>query len=113
LGTCGLTATLLVDLKVENAIFSLLGVNRGEFHLIRRSNARYDIQILFRPLYSGIEGKLFPEIAWVLGTTDKTLIFGNTVPLVFPLKSYLQLFSKLMRPITFFFCVPKKESQLT
>jgi len=36
----GLTATLLADLKVENAIFSLLGVNRGEFHLIRRSNAR-------------------------------------------------------------------------
>ncbi|KAJ7145965.1 P-loop containing nucleoside triphosphate hydrolase protein, partial [Mycena epipterygia] len=46
-------------------------------------------QILFRQLYSGIEGKLFPEIAWVLRTTHKTLIFGNTVPLVFQLKSYL------------------------
>ncbi|KAJ7440754.1 P-loop containing nucleoside triphosphate hydrolase protein [Mycena latifolia] len=78
----GLTATLLADIKVEN-------VNRGEFHLIRRSNARYDIQILFRQLYSGIDGKVFPEIAWVLRTCDKTLIFGNTVPLVFRLKSYL------------------------
>ncbi|KAJ6475854.1 P-loop containing nucleoside triphosphate hydrolase protein [Mycena vulgaris] len=84
----GLTASLLADSKVENAIFSLLGVNRGEFHLIRCSNARYDIQILFRQLHSGIDGKVFPELAWVLGTTEKTLIIGNTVPLVFRLKSY-------------------------
>ncbi|KAJ7788624.1 P-loop containing nucleoside triphosphate hydrolase protein [Mycena olivaceomarginata] len=85
----GLTATLLADLKVENAIFSLLGVNRGEFHLIRRSNARHDIQILFRELYSGIDGRSFPEIAWVLKNTDKTLIFCLTISLVFRVKAYL------------------------
>jgi hypothetical protein len=27
----GLTASLLADLKVQNSIFALLGVNRGEF----------------------------------------------------------------------------------
>ncbi|KAJ6535894.1 P-loop containing nucleoside triphosphate hydrolase protein [Mycena sp. CBHHK59/15] len=85
----GLTATLLGDPKVQDAIFALLGVNRGEFHLIRRSNARHDIQILFRQLYSGIDGRLFLEIAWVLKNSDKTLIFGSTVPLIFRLKSYL------------------------
>ncbi|KAJ7736374.1 P-loop containing nucleoside triphosphate hydrolase protein, partial [Mycena maculata] len=85
----GLTATLLADPKVQNAIFSLLGVNRGEFHLIRRSNARHDVQLLFRQLYSGIDGHSFPEIAWVLDTRDKTLIFGNTIGLVHHLKSYL------------------------
>ncbi|KAJ7767927.1 P-loop containing nucleoside triphosphate hydrolase protein [Mycena maculata] len=85
----GLTATLLADPKVQNAIFSLLGVNRGEFHLIRRSNARHDVQLLFRQLYSGIDGHSFPEIAWVLDTRDKTLIFENTIGLVHRLKSYL------------------------
>ncbi|KAJ6448768.1 P-loop containing nucleoside triphosphate hydrolase protein [Mycena sanguinolenta] len=59
----GLTATLLDDTKVADAI-NMLGVNRGEFHLIRRSNARHDIQILFRTLHSGIDGVNFPELAW-------------------------------------------------
>ncbi|KAJ7430966.1 P-loop containing nucleoside triphosphate hydrolase protein [Mycena galericulata] len=85
----GLTATLLADPRVQNAIFALLGVNRGEFHLIRRSNARPDIQMLFRQLYSGIDGRSFPEIAWALNTNDKTLMFGSTIGLVHRLKAYL------------------------
>ncbi|KAJ7613611.1 P-loop containing nucleoside triphosphate hydrolase protein [Mycena polygramma] len=85
----GLTATLLGDTKVADAIFSLLGVNRGEFYLLRRSNARHDIQILFRTLVSGIDGLYFPELAWVLKTNDKTLIFGATISLVFRIKIYL------------------------
>ncbi|KAJ7301700.1 P-loop containing nucleoside triphosphate hydrolase protein [Mycena albidolilacea] len=85
----GLTASLLADPKVQNAIFATLGVNRGEFHLIRRSNARHDIQFLFRRLHSGIDGRVFPEIAWVLNNRDKTLIFGTSISLVHRLKSYL------------------------
>ncbi|KAK6988782.1 ATP-dependent DNA helicase Q1 [Favolaschia claudopus] len=85
----GLTASLLADLEVQNSIFALLGVNRGEFHLIRRSNARHDIQFLFRQLHSGIDGTMFPEIAWVLDNDDKTLIFGATISLVHRLKAYL------------------------
>ncbi|KAJ7126642.1 P-loop containing nucleoside triphosphate hydrolase protein, partial [Mycena filopes] len=85
----GLTATLLSDTKVENSIYSLLGVNRGEFHLIRRSNARYDIQILFRRLDSGLDGRFFPELAWVLKNRDKPIIFGGTISRVFRLKCYL------------------------
>ncbi|KAJ6578922.1 hypothetical protein B0H10DRAFT_2343705 [Mycena sp. CBHHK59/15] len=85
----GLTATLLSDTKVEDSIYSILGVNRGEFHLIRRSNARYDIQILFRQLHSGLDGWYFPELAWVLKTRDKTIIFGGTISRVFRIKIYL------------------------
>ncbi|KAJ6625298.1 hypothetical protein B0H10DRAFT_2186220 [Mycena sp. CBHHK59/15] len=62
----GLTATLLSDPKISDAIFDFLGVNRGEFYLLHRSNARHDIQILFRTLYSGIDGLYFPELAWVI-----------------------------------------------
>ncbi|KAJ7854462.1 hypothetical protein B0H13DRAFT_1903654 [Mycena leptocephala] len=84
----GPTATLLADLKVQNAIFSTLGVNRGEFHLIRRSNARHDTQILFRELFWGIDGLVFSEVAWVLTNNDKTIIFV-TISLVFRVNTYL------------------------
>ncbi|KAJ6554119.1 P-loop containing nucleoside triphosphate hydrolase protein [Mycena sp. CBHHK59/15] len=85
----GLTATLLSDTKVEDSIYSIIGVNRGEFHLIRRSNARFNIQILFRQLHSGLDGWYFPELAWVLKTRDKTIIFGGTISRVFRIKIYL------------------------
>lgn len=85
----GLTATLLDDTKVADAVFNMLGVNRGEFYFIRRSNARHDIQLLFRTLYSGIDGLYFPELAWVVKTNDKTIIFGATISLVFRIKIYL------------------------
>ncbi|KAJ7754625.1 P-loop containing nucleoside triphosphate hydrolase protein [Mycena maculata] len=90
----GLTATLLSDLKVSDTIFNMLGVNRGEFYLLRRSNARHDIQILFRILYSGIDGLYFPEFGWVLKNHDKTLIFAGTISLVFRIKIYLDSFRK-------------------
>ncbi|KAJ7694067.1 hypothetical protein B0H17DRAFT_1199320 [Mycena rosella] len=35
----GLTATLLSDSRVADAIFAMLGVNWGEFYLIRQSNS--------------------------------------------------------------------------
>ncbi|KAJ7911156.1 P-loop containing nucleoside triphosphate hydrolase protein, partial [Mycena leptocephala] len=85
----GVTATLLSDPKVSDAIFDFLGVNRGEFYLLRRSNARHDIQIIFRTLYSGIDGLYFPELAWVLRNNDKTIIFAATISLVFRIKIYL------------------------
>ncbi|KAJ7083420.1 P-loop containing nucleoside triphosphate hydrolase protein, partial [Mycena epipterygia] len=86
----GLTATLLADPTIADAIFDFLGVNRGEFYLLRRSNARHDIQILFRTLHSGrVDGLYFPEFAWVLRNYDKTLMFGASISLVFRLKIYL------------------------
>ncbi|KAJ6611671.1 hypothetical protein B0H10DRAFT_2192824 [Mycena sp. CBHHK59/15] len=57
--------------------------------LLRRSNARHDIQILFRTLVSGIDGLYFPELELVLKTSDKTFIFAATISLVFRIKIYL------------------------
>ncbi|KAJ7878774.1 hypothetical protein B0H14DRAFT_3435377 [Mycena olivaceomarginata] len=62
----GLTTTLLADPKVSDSIFNYLGVNRGEFYLLHRSNSRHDIQILFRTLHSGIDGLYFPELTGCL-----------------------------------------------
>ncbi|KAJ7708767.1 P-loop containing nucleoside triphosphate hydrolase protein [Mycena rosella] len=61
----GLTASLLADLLIQNSIYSLLGVNRGDFYLINRSN-----------------------LAWVLKNNDKTLIFGGTICRAFQIKLY-------------------------
>ncbi|KAJ7685855.1 P-loop containing nucleoside triphosphate hydrolase protein [Mycena rosella] len=58
----------------EIHLLVIWGVNRGEFYLLQRSNARHDIQILFRQLHLGIDGRKFPELAWVLDNTDKTII---------------------------------------
>ncbi|KAJ7655457.1 hypothetical protein B0H17DRAFT_1146447 [Mycena rosella] len=56
-------AGFTLDPKVADAIFALLGVNRGEFYLLQCSNARHDIQILFHQLHSGIDGRKFLELA--------------------------------------------------
>ncbi len=83
-----LTATLHSDGATTNSIFNFLGINCGEFYLIKRSNASYDIQMLFRVLHSGINGIFVPELAWVLDTCNKMLIFGTSINLVFCLKLY-------------------------
>ncbi|KAK7002117.1 hypothetical protein R3P38DRAFT_3215928 [Favolaschia claudopus] len=74
------------QIVLDCALESLLLVLRQRSS---RSNARHDIQILFRQLHSGIDGRKFPELAWVLRNQDKTLIFGRTISLVFRLKVYL------------------------
>ncbi|KAJ7792475.1 hypothetical protein B0H14DRAFT_3499209 [Mycena olivaceomarginata] len=48
-----------------------------------------DPKFLFRRLYSGIDGRLFPEVAWVLDTDEKILMFGSSISLVHSLRSYL------------------------
>ncbi|KAJ7679571.1 hypothetical protein B0H17DRAFT_1139111 [Mycena rosella] len=85
----GLTATLLADLMIQNTIFAFLGVNRGEFYLIRRSNARHDIRILFRNCIRGLTVAYSLRLRGSSNGSDKTLIFGNTISLVHRLKTYL------------------------
>ncbi|KAJ7619892.1 hypothetical protein B0H17DRAFT_1219660 [Mycena rosella] len=74
--------------KVADAIFNMLGVNRREFYLIRRSNSRHDIQLLFCTLYSGIDGLYFSELGWVVENLDKTIIFCATISLAFRVTIY-------------------------
>ncbi|KAJ7865756.1 hypothetical protein B0H14DRAFT_3442790 [Mycena olivaceomarginata] len=44
---------------------TLLGLHKGNYHLIRRSCARPDVQIIFRDLVSPISGDSFPEFDWL------------------------------------------------
>ena len=69
-----LTVTMRGGAHTES-VCKYLGLHRGSFHFIRRSNARSDIQILFRTMKSGMGGRKFPELDWVLREKWKPLIF--------------------------------------
>jgi hypothetical protein len=83
-----LTATMRAGQPTESVCESL-GLHRGQFHFLRRSNARPDVQILFRTMMSGMGGKKFPELDWVLRGKRKTLIFCRTIHLGYRIKKYL------------------------
>jgi hypothetical protein len=70
-------------------ISHLLGLRPTKLHLIRRSNYRPEIQLLFRTLYSPIEGDSFPELHWVLNSGRPTLIFCKTISLGTRIHAYL------------------------
>jgi superfamily II DNA helicase RecQ len=55
---CAVSATV-ADGKVMDTICDFLGYLPGQFHLIRRSNARPDVQLLVRELQTALGGWLF------------------------------------------------------
>lgn len=83
-----LTATLRGG-KYIAAVCRFLGFPHGQFHLIRRSNARPDIQIILRTMKSGMGGRKFPELDWILAEKKKTLIFARTIHLGWRIFTYL------------------------
>ena len=83
-----LTATMRDGKPIEN-VCEFLGLHQGRFHLIRRSNARPEVQILFREMKSGFGGQTFPELDWILQERCKTLIFCRTINLGFRVYTYL------------------------
>ncbi|KII83903.1 hypothetical protein PLICRDRAFT_118742, partial [Plicaturopsis crispa FD-325 SS-3] len=85
-----LTATMRSGQPIES-VCGLLGLRQGHFHLIRRSNARHDVQILFRTMRSGFGSATtaFPELDWVLNEKGKTLIFSRSIHLGFRVALYL------------------------
>jgi superfamily II DNA helicase RecQ len=84
----GVSATGRAGAPMES-ICHFLGLQPGSFHLIRRSNIRNDVQILFRELQSGVNGFTFPELDWVLAEGRITLIFTTTINMTFRLFAYL------------------------
>ncbi|EPT00349.1 hypothetical protein FOMPIDRAFT_52408 [Fomitopsis schrenkii] len=60
-----LTATLCDGVQVD-IVCRFFGLTNGHYHLIRRSNARYDVQWLLRTAQSGPKGRSFPELDWTI-----------------------------------------------
>lgn len=66
-----------------------LGLEPGNYHLLRRSNLRNDIQIIIRELKSSLGGLFFPDLDWVLESGENTVIFCKTIGLGFRVAAYL------------------------
>ena len=82
------TATLRVGEPMA-CICKVLGLIPGKYHFLRHSNVRNDIQLIFRELQSGLGGYNFPELDWLLGEHDNTVIFCKTISLGFKVACYL------------------------
>ncbi|KAI0631304.1 hypothetical protein C8Q77DRAFT_1062510, partial [Trametes polyzona] len=63
--TFALTTTLRAG-KPQLAVCKFLGLVDGRYHLIRCSNIRPDISIIFQTVVSGARSMTFAELNWVL-----------------------------------------------
>lgn len=88
LPTIALTATLRIGDPL-NCIHKVLGLVPGHYRLIRRSNVRHDIQLIFREMQSGLASHSFPELDWIITEGDNTVIFCKTIALGFRVVCYL------------------------
>ena len=85
-----LTTATLATGKPTNDILSIFNLRHGQYHLIRRSNARPELQLLFLNLKAGVSGITFPDLDWVLQKQHKTIIFCSTVKQANSLVTYLR-----------------------
>ncbi|KAJ7439552.1 hypothetical protein B0H11DRAFT_2355885 [Mycena galericulata] len=72
-----------------DSICQLLGLQKGNYHLIRRSCARPDVQIIFRDLVSPISCDSFPEFDWVLTENRPIVMFLKSISLGSRIYAYL------------------------
>jgi superfamily II DNA helicase RecQ len=87
-GITGLSATLLVGAPTER-VLKFLGLEHRQHDVVQRSNLRPNLRYIFRELATGLSGKEFPDIRWLLSTREKTLIFCKTANLSFRVLVYL------------------------
>ncbi|KAH6893919.1 P-loop containing nucleoside triphosphate hydrolase protein [Coprinopsis sp. MPI-PUGE-AT-0042] len=83
------TSATIREGEPKRRICSVLGLEEGRYHLLRRSNMRHDIQIIVREMVSGIGSTTFPELDWVLVGDANTVIFCRTIALGFRVVAYL------------------------
>ncbi|KAJ7603934.1 hypothetical protein B0H17DRAFT_890892, partial [Mycena rosella] len=82
------TATLRHGIPYDNVV-QLLGLVPGQFPIIRHSNLRPDVQILFCELLSSLTGGVFPELDWILTEKRSTVIFPKYLTLASAIYYYL------------------------
>ncbi|KAI0733441.1 hypothetical protein C8Q72DRAFT_881462 [Fomitopsis betulina] len=73
------------------AICKYLGFHDGQYHLIHRSNAQYNIRWLFWTSRSGLYAYRFPDLDWVLNTDTprQVVVFCQTIALTHRVFTYL------------------------
>ncbi|KAH9912092.1 P-loop containing nucleoside triphosphate hydrolase protein, partial [Epithele typhae] len=71
------------------SVCNSLGLHEGYFHVLRRSNARHDLQFDLRMMKSSASSTSFPELDWVLAAPRNILIFCRTIKFTHQIQSYL------------------------
>lgn len=89
-----LTATLRTGPPLQS-VCMFLGLHLGHYHLIRRSNLRHDIRLLFRTVQSSARSMTFPELDWVLLEQRRVIVFCRTIALGFRVAVYLRARAEL------------------
>ena len=85
--TFGITATLQQGKHLQS-ICNFLGWKDGTYQLLRRSNARPDMQLIFWTFNSTSGSNWFPQLDWVLTAKGKMLIFCSSIRYGFKLAVY-------------------------
>ena len=77
-----------------------LGLRNGEFFVLRRSNIRHDIQLLFKTLTHGLGGDTFEDLRYIVEDEPRRrcIIFCPTIRLAFTLLAYLWDISPVFPP---------------
>jgi superfamily II DNA/RNA helicase len=70
-------------------VCQFLGLHEGRFHLIWKSNAWPEVQMLFHAVKTGFGGQTFSDLSWILQGKHKTIIFCCTFNLGFRVFAYL------------------------
>ncbi|KAF9487210.1 hypothetical protein BDN71DRAFT_1437019 [Pleurotus eryngii] len=65
-----------------------LGLKAGTYSFMRCSNIRHDIKLVIRTLRHGLSGWTFPDLRWIVEGTRKTIIYGDTITLIYRLLVY-------------------------
>ncbi|OAX38465.1 hypothetical protein K503DRAFT_782845 [Rhizopogon vinicolor AM-OR11-026] len=84
----GASATIEAG-AATNHLCKLLGFERGRSHIIRRSNMRHDIRIIFRTIQSRTGLMRFPDLDWIMDGRRRTLIFAESINEGFRINAYL------------------------
>ena len=86
--TIAMSATLLPGDQTDR-VCEFVGLRN--YHTVRRSNRRPEIQLLFRVLSHGIESWEFPDLRWVIDDMQqkKTIIFCTSIRDGFRIYTYL------------------------
>ncbi|TFK95045.1 P-loop containing nucleoside triphosphate hydrolase protein, partial [Polyporus arcularius HHB13444] len=84
-----LTATLRTGAPMQS-VCKFLGLHDGMHYFIRRSNARYDIRLVFRTIKSSQASQVFPDLDWTISEGRRMIVFCRTINIAYRVVGYLQ-----------------------
>ncbi|KAL1687064.1 P-loop containing nucleoside triphosphate hydrolase protein [Schizophyllum commune] len=73
----------------QTDVCRFLGLHAGEFHAIKRSNARYETKVIVRPFRHNEQSTSFADLDWIVDTPGKVLVFCKSIKMGSKIADYL------------------------